>query len=268
MPSLTAVALLVTATGAQGNVPDPSDPGDFDTVISLPGDENLFNGFVERGVAGIPARTQLNISDGADLPSLEIFVGTDSEVNISSGNIGYDDGVLFLTRSKANISGGSVGFDAGLYARDSTVNISGGSVGRVQGIAAFNSTVNISGGTFGDRFFVEVGSKINLRGTEFLLDGVLLDELTPGEPFTIAERGGAVLSSTLADGSPFELTLNTDLLTAVDYFDHTATLTVTLVPEPSGVLLLLLVGSGGMTHRRRYFSGRLPPWRCYCGGRS
>ena len=163
-----------------------------------------------------------------------------SVVNFTGGSVagGFDA----AEGSEVNISGGDLGnsFDA---QDGSVVNISGGTFGSVFNPEA-GSEVNISGGTFGD-FFTNEGSTdisggtlgnsfrnlsesvLNLTGTEFLLDGVLLDSLVAGEAFTINDRD-VTLSGLLADGTPFEFDLNATNIFIEDFFSPESTLTVTL----------------------------------------
>ena len=153
--------------------------------------------------------------------------------------------------SEVNISGGEVGvgFDANF---GSEVNISGGEVG-ADFDANSGSEVNISGGTVGDGFAADSGSEVNLLGSEFFLDGELLDTLTFGDPFTISDRG-VTLSGTLEDGSLFSFDLNSSFVGfEEDLFELGATLTVTVtvVPEPGSLTLLGLGGLTTMLRRRR-----------------
>ena len=90
------------------------------------------------------------------------------------------------------------------------------------------SEVNISGGTVGRSFLAESGSEVNLLGSEFFLDGELLDTLIFDEPFTISDRD-VTLSGTLEDGSLFSFGLNSSFVSSEDLFELGATLTVTLV---------------------------------------
>ena len=190
-----------------------------------------------------------------------------SEVTISSGNVGRFFAALsgskvtisggsvsiFLSAfsgSEVTISGGSVGIGFNAFS-GSLVNISGGSVGSV--VAHSDSVVTISGGSVGGRFEVEASSEVNLLGTEFFLNGLLLDELTLGETLTISDRD-VTLSGILADGSPFSFDLNSTDQRGEDFFAPGAILTVTLVelivPEPSA-LALLLPGGATLVRRRR-----------------
>ena len=136
------------------------------------------------------------------------------------------------------------------------VNMSGGSV--LDSIYASNGVVvNISGGNFIHDDFdrsikASAGSEINLFGTEFLIDGTRLHFLTLGEAFTLVDRG-ALLSGVLADGSVFDLDLNsTQPATFSDYFEPGSTLTLTLVmvPAPASSVLLGLAAVTALVRRR------------------
>ena len=170
-------------------------------------------------------------------------------VNIS-GAAQVGDGFDVFFDSVVNISDAAqVGSDFRAL-NGSEVNVSGGSVG--DGFSAlFGSVVNISGGSVGDAFMASFSSTVNLSGSGFLLDGVSLEpQLTLNEAFTLTDRGGAVLSGTLADGTAFDFVLNELFIGGQDQFDAEATLTLTLVPEP-GVLSLLALGGVGLLTRRR-----------------
>ena len=155
------------------------------------------------------------------------FVSTDSSViNISGGSVG--DQFLSIDSSVINISDGSVGslFDAGI---GSEVNITGGSVGDEM-FAFEDSVVNISGGSVSPGFRALDGSTINLFGSDFVVNGVLLDDLVEGEAFTILDRD-VTFSGLLADGSAFSLNLSSVPQDFVGGFTPGATLTVTPVVE-------------------------------------
>ena len=93
-----------------------------------------------------------------------------------------------------------------------------------------DTELNISGGTFGDGFVVLSG-QVNLRGSEFSIDGMPVSNLQSGQTVTIAERG-LTLSGVLSDGEPFSVDLNSDANDIIppseDFFSRSATLTVTL----------------------------------------
>ena len=168
---------------------------------------------------------------------------TGSLVNISGGSVG--DTFSAHSGSLVNIRGGVVGsgFDA---LPGSVVNISGGTIGdRFDALPG--SVVNIRGGTFGDDFDVfgeDVqqglpGSEVSFFGRAFELGGVPLVGLVPGNALTIPDRD-VTLSGILTDGSPFSFELNSLNVFPDPGFATSATLTVTLVPEPSGLVTIVV----------------------------
>ena len=208
----------------------------FDTVINVPGDTNIGDSVTIGDVFGLSS-TQLNVSDGGSVGVGAVVFGG-SEVNISGGNVGIAFAAL----------------------DDSVVNISGGTIDDFL-LALDGSEFNISGGSIGDFFAGFADSAINLFGSDFSLNGVSLDEtLSLGEAVTISDRGDdLILTGRFADGSTFSFDLNAasffdDEFALIDdsgrdYFDSSATLTLTLVsaiPEPSSVVLglssLVLLG--------------------------
>ena len=193
---------------------------------------------VQGGTLGSSVETAggvVNISGGNVGPSLRAHL--DSEVNVSGGTLG--DGPLGFgfalvadSGSVVNVSGGTV---YGLQAESgSVVNISGGTVdigiqfaiGSVGLSAESGSEVNISGGTVtGFGVTANEGSTVNITGTQFVLNGELLDALVVGESFTITEPV-ETLDGVLADGSPFSFGL--DEFGFSSTFSPGATITVTL----------------------------------------
>ena len=232
-------------SGSVVNISDGTFAGFFDarsgsevniTGGNLGNDFDAFSGSVVNISGGTFTEDCTNLGCGFDaLPG--------SEVNISGGSLG----ILFGTDSGSvvNITGGS--FGAGFTARGE-VNISGGSFGvptsifsRTGFVATFTSVVNISGGTFDNGFRASTSTVTNLFGSEFVLNGVPLDNLTIDEAFQIViengyyngEFNGGFLSGVLADGSTFGF----DLSDFVNGYSDPATLTVTLVsPEPDTIL--------------------------------
>lgn len=185
---------------------------------------NISGGIVGNGFKA-NSGSSVNISGGSVGSNFDAFSG--STVNISGGTFGtsfdangpFGDGL----GSVVNISGGS--FER-FNAEGGVVTISGGSFG--EGFdSGFNSLLNISGGTFGDDFDVSSG-EVNLYGGEIALDGVPLEGLMMGEPFTIVNRG-QTLSGMFADRTEFSFDLNVDNVPGSDFFDSDVTLTVTLV---------------------------------------
>jgi len=180
--------------------------------------------------------SEVTISGGSVDGLFDAFSG--SVVTITGGSVGgsfqASDG------STVNISGGSV---EGFFRANngSTVTISGGQVGR--GFDAFSgSTVTISGGMIGDDFDAFSGSLVNLIGTEFVVDGInITASLLPFTPTMVNVRD-ITLSGLLSDGSPFSFDLNSGNVFDQDFFGTGATLVVTLVPEPS----TLMIGALGL----------------------
>lgn len=219
---LAILFLVICSTCAQAQ---------FDTVINLPDTDGTnpadFSGDSIGNNGQIFSNTQLNLSDGGS-------IGDGFEAGDSSGS---------STNVEVNISGGTVGNAFGAF-NGSAVNISGGTVGDNFEADAF-STVNISGGTVGDEFRAEFFSTVNLFGTEFFLNGNPFDDLVLDEATTVIDRGeDVVLSGLLTDGTSFEFDLNSSNVSGEDFFDDSATLTVTLasaVPEPASGLTLATI---------------------------
>lgn len=170
-----------------------------------------------------------------------------SKVNIFGGIIG--DGFRAFGGSEVNISGGDVGGGFTAF-EDSEVNISGGTVGiNFQSIS--RSEVNISGGSVGNGFRAPDGSMVNLFGTQFVLDGVdITDSLAANVAAIISDRN-VTLSGLLTDGSQFSFVLNSQFSSGEDFFGTNAILSVTLVPEPASVFLLLFAMITGLSRSRK-----------------
>lgn len=233
---------------------------------------NAFAGSVVNVTGGVVGRN-FRVLDGATVNisagSVSAFLAAarGSTVNISGGSIAADFSAL--DGSTVNISGGEVsaGFDA---VGGSTVNITGGDVdlfrvfsgatvnidgGLVGGFRAFDgsvinvgggavgndfraqagSTVNYRGGAFGDRFAALTGSAVEIVGSEFFLDGVLVD-FGVAESVVVLDRD-VQLTGRLADGTLFDFNLLSTAVGGQDFFAPGATLTLTLVPEPSSLAL-------------------------------
>jgi hypothetical protein len=174
-----------------------------------------------------------------------------SEINISGGSIGSGFGAV--GGSVVNISGGFVG-NALQAGNESLVNISGGVISN--GLRVRNGgVVNISGGVFGSAYqdFIASGN-VNLFGREFYLDGQRIEGMMLGEPFVLSQRQGT-LSGVFRNGSRFAFVLTSGSGRDFRGFTQSAVLTLTLVPEPSSVSLLvvsaLALASG--TRRQRPF---------------
>ena len=192
--------------------------------------------------------SDINISDG--IIEGVVTAQQQSTIDISGGSLG--DIFNVIAGSTANISGGNFGsfFNVG---GGSEVDISGGnfagnSFGISTEIGIREGTVNISGGEFTGLLSADEESTVNFIGTEFFVDGVRLDPLAIRDPFTINNRD-AFLSGTLLDGSDFGFFLGSQA--GPDFVSADSIVTVTAVPEPSGLAILLASGVVSLSVRRR-----------------
>ena len=145
---------------------------------------------------------------GASTSGNALDVNAGSIVNVSGGTVGR--GVRVNSGGTINVSDGTVATNLTANA-GSTVSISGGTIGDdsfANFTANSGSMVEISGGNFGTSFRAQVGSDVELIGGEFLLNGA-----TPTGPITLAS--GDTLTGTLADGSAFIFSDETDTLNEV-----------------------------------------------------
>jgi len=194
----------------------------------------------------------VNVSDGFVDVS---FTATDSVVNVS-GNGNIDVGFNAIG-SVVNISGGEV-LPATIEA-DSVVNLTGGVL--FADTLIEDSVLNVSGGSvdfaeqFGGFFLQVVGSDLNVFGSDFAIDGNLVD-LTSDDPFTITDRD-VTLSGLLLDGSAFSYELGSaNDFTSNVFIDSNSSVTVSTalpstIPEPSSWLLIASIALIGTTIRRR-----------------
>ncbi len=275
--TLTMVAVPVAGPTVINLPGDPAPTGlRAGQTLNLNGSGQLGNNFnavsaimnINDGTVGDnldAVNSAININGGSIGNFFQAFDGSD--VIINSGSIGDESealpgstllmtggtvGKFFFAHpgSSITIRGGSLG-DRSQALEGSTINIEGGSIGSL--FRAFaDSTINISGGIFPDSLLAHSGSNVNLFGTSFILDGVdLTQTLLLGIPITITQRD-VVLEGQFQDGSPFSFGLNSFLSRKPGLFDPNATLTITLVPEPS---TLGLIGIGALyTLRRRQMS--------------
>jgi hypothetical protein len=147
------------------------------------------------------------------------------------------------------VTGGAIG--NGLEVVNGNVEVTGGTIRGYFEI--FNgSTVDMFGGIVGP-LRVLPGAEVNLFGTEFAIDSVSLDMLTPGEAFTVPVGNFARLSGRLADGSEFSYLISTTVTSADAVFSPGSTLTVTLIPEPTAysiAVVATLILSGALGRHR------------------
>ena len=147
--------------------------------------------------------SEVNISGGT--VGDEVSAKSGALVNITGGTLGNE--FFAFSNSEVNISGGTVGDSFGNSG--SVLNISGGAFGHSFG--GLRSVVNISGGTFGENVRILSDTVFNILGTEFFIDGERLDDLLPGETFTIT-RQNATVSGIFADGNQFSFDLREDVV--------------------------------------------------------
>lgn len=163
-----------------------------------------------------------------------------STFELVDGAVGDD-----LVKSGLNpfeMSGGSVGDNFHLTG---PAHQSGGSIGNSLVIGAYEAIwggsghLIISGGSIGNGLSVGgflgdegvlVSGQLTLHVTELSLDNAPV-ELTPNEPMLVTQRGRILLEATLADGSPFDLTLNAIPVEGQDYISEYALLHVIRVPS-------------------------------------
>lgn len=271
-PSLAPIVV----DGSTGSVPEGLRSGQTLTVQTggaLPENFQAVNSTinVQDGNVGRLelAGGEINISGG----TISSFSASlDSVANITGGTVG---GVGLAPGAELNVSGGNLeGFSGSSSPNglDSTFNLSGGVVdsistgfgvinvsgGEVNSIRIEGGELNYSGGVIRDRRFLGgvetsetlertlfsvVPSDINLFGTEFFLDGVLIND--PNR-FLIDRSLDGILSGRLFDGSAISLDLSQR-----DVFADNTTLTVSVVPEPGSTLFLTLLTIGGLVGRRR-----------------
>ena len=182
--------------------------------------------------------TTFDINDGGSIGQVGEVGSIVSSFSFSGSTVNVNDGGQFVSSFDVasnvsdltlNVRGGTVGdsFHANF---GSEVTISGGTVGDSFD-ASSGSEVTIAGGAVGEEFKAGGGSTVNLIVTDISIDGTD-PGLTPGETIEIAQRGGALLEATLAEGSFFDLQLNSDFSSGQDLVQSGAMLTVTLVEEP------------------------------------
>lgn len=162
--------------------------------------------------------TNFEMTGGSIATNLDVRIG--STVNISGGTV---EDLTAFSGGTVNIFGGQVG--AAHAGTGGILNILGGEIGRVS--LSRDSTVNISGGTF-DQISASSGT-INLFVTEFLIDG-LPASLQPNMPVNFRTEFSTLYSALLLDGSRLEFTGSN--------VRSSTNLIVTLIPEPSSLLLI------------------------------
>ncbi|MCA9238797.1 MAG: hypothetical protein KDA37_01295, partial [Planctomycetales bacterium] len=147
-----------------------------------------------------------------------------------------DSGSVYYTYlrngSHARIVGGEVsaaGRKFPIYVESgSHIEFSGDA--RTSGIELRSGTTGvIAGGVLDYEVDLLAGAELEIIATDFLLDGIPLADLAPGESLVWTERGG-LLSGTFVSGQSFEFDLSASSNSfRSDYFDPTATLVLTRI---------------------------------------
>lgn len=174
---------------------------------------------------------------GGTIENLNVIGVGNAEVSISGGRLGRIGANVFGGSGRANMSGGKVGLIEQQPGNE--LNISGGTVSEVAIVGPYSfartrARINVSGGNVGFR----TADIVNFIGRTFSIDGQPIAGLVPGVPFEINKEVG-LFSGTLADGTTFAH----ELYSADAYpvpGRRFKTLTVTFVPEPSAIVLLVI----------------------------
>jgi hypothetical protein len=189
--------------------------------------------------------------DSEPAPDAAYFVMSGGEVGVldATGNVAIQGGTIdnffFRGAGFVEVSGGSIGddFEIGsvvvgalpddpnreiVVGGSGRVTMRGGSIGRRMILRA-GRTLDYSGGAIGEGIQVLPGSRFNVRGSRFFIDGV---ELTwpAGEKLLLLQRDVA-LEGFLADGQAFRFDLNSEPGHG-DYFSSDASIAVMHIPEP------------------------------------
>lgn len=159
----------------------------------------------EEAPQGLRSGQSLTLLDGAALG--DNFAAVNSTLVVDGGVVGID---AELDRGVIDLRSGAI--DDGLRVYD-------------------GGALNASGGTWGERLHLESGSQLNLVGSQFSIDGVVIDGLTPETPFVVEDRN-VELSGLLADGTEFSVDLYWIAFLTRDYVSNGSLLTLTLVPDP------------------------------------
>lgn len=200
-------------------------------LLSADSELNISGGIVDLSFADFVPGSQLNISGGT-VRDLRFFSGS---VAISGGLVSGFEPFVF---SGAEISGGTI--DGSIRGR--SVNITGGDI--LGDVLAKGGDVTLSGGRVHGTLGARNSGGVNLIGTDFIVDGIPLDDLVQSEWFTIESRG--TVSGVFADGTPFDFDLR-----AGDFASPRFTsLRVMLVPEP-GAQIIFFVATAFVSRRRR-----------------
>jgi hypothetical protein len=284
---LAATSLLSTASalGAFSAVIDappdviaPDSNFSVDTQINLhPGTVAVLGDVLSLGSDSVPAlNVELNVLGGSQW-AFQAWIGSQVHVNdgsVKTGNLAGGFGTMsggqverwsLYAKSHLEMSGGVAGrIDVAGVAFDpdnAFVELTGGDVGILDATgdvvirggeidATFlrgGGSVELSGGVMSGAFEALAASRFNVRGSSFLIGGA--EPVWPADGKLVVTQRDVALTGTLLDGQPFHFELNS-LPGNSHYFSPEAVVTITLVPEPSA-LVLLAIGSVAIGCRRR-----------------
>jgi hypothetical protein len=196
---------------------------DFGSVI------NVYGGVIH---PGSHFSGEVNVYGGVvkEFTSFE----SSSVVNVFAGQLTGGNTLWGGMNLRGGNHGGSLDALAG-----SILNVAGGSID--SGVNS-RGIVNLTAGSVGSQFTLLPGGVMSIRASMAFLNGAPIPGLLAGETVTVSQRGDFTLSGELGDGTAFDFDLNDDSLRwlneKIDYFDPTALLQITLVPEPAGVTML------------------------------
>jgi hypothetical protein len=285
--------IQASAQAAVYNVPPDPPPASLQAgdTLNLGVGGVIGNGFdaalgstmnVNGGSIGFFAETAgvVNLNSGQFGSGFRSLPG--SEVNIYGGALGF---LPFNDHAQWTVYGGQVGDAANL--NGGKLSIQGGKVGDITAIQhseifisagqlgrsinpISQSTLTMTGGvltngfTFGEESTwtlsggvvngtVEI-STFNILCKTVLVGGAPIAGLIPGVPHLVTQRN-VKLTGVLLDGSPFDFDMNSGPGdSSVDRFPVQATVTVTVVPEPSHIAFGGIFASLALLPYRRLFS--------------
>ncbi|MEQ8837851.1 MAG: PEP-CTERM sorting domain-containing protein [Lacipirellulaceae bacterium] len=240
---LLAICTLSAPLAVASEINVPSDPA----PASLNGTEilNLFDGGSLGDFFILNDQSVLNVQGGTI--GYGIYATGSSTINVFAGDAGSTEYASEINSAATiNFFGGKLG-DFGFL--DSITNLFGGDAGMN---ATITGQVNWHGGLLQSNFLGTETGELNVYGRSFEIDGVPLDSLEEGVPFSVTGRG-IEISGTLESHEPFVFRLDaspTNSLTPGFVSPGFATNLILFVPEPSSVALLVAAVFGVSARRR------------------
>ena len=237
--AIVAAAFIPVVSQAQVIDLGPGDSIDNNTQLPEGATVNVNGGTIGLGVELLGGT--LNINEG------EVALGANSQatgfnnlnniVNVSGGQVG---GFFQLRDGTELFLSGGVVESFGVLS-NSTATITGGSVVIFPDIVS--GLVNLRGGDVASIRVFNDGA-VNIFGTEFFIDDVLVDDLAVGETRVIPQRN-VDLAANLEDGSFFDVFLNPNIVgLQPDAATFSSTVMITRVPP--AVVLGDLNGDGAV----------------------